>query len=162
MSGNVRDLRQIVDQLVSGRGAHVLTAEVLDGLDWELAGRVVDGLPHTIFEIVGHLVFWQVFSLAWIDGQKPPTPEHAADSWPGPTAPADESAWVDRVTAFADGLTALRRRAEELDLLEARGEKTVLEIVQLLASHNSYHVGQIAQLRQALGAWPPPSGGATW
>ena len=30
------------------------------------------------------------------------------------------------------------------------------------AVHNSYHVGQIAMIRRALGAWPPQGGGDTW
>jgi uncharacterized damage-inducible protein DinB len=29
-------------------------------------------------------------------------------------------------------------------------------------AHNSYHVGQIAMIRRALGAWPPRAGGDTW
>jgi hypothetical protein len=37
-----------------------------------------------------------------------------------------------------------------------------MEVLYQLAAHNSYHVGQIVVLRQALGAWPPPGGGDTW
>jgi uncharacterized damage-inducible protein DinB len=162
MSEAPRDLREIVDQSLTGRGAHALTHEVLDGLAWKLAGRRVEGFPHSIFAIVGHLVFWQRFCLTWIDEDVPAAPEHAADSWPGASEPRDEREWNDLVKEFRDGVSALRDRVDSLDLLEARGGKTVLEIVQLIASHNSYHVGQIAQLRRALGSWPPPSGGATW
>jgi len=32
----------------------------------------------------------------------------------------------------------------------------------MLANHNSYHLGQIVSLRRLIGAWLPPSGGATW
>jgi uncharacterized damage-inducible protein DinB len=39
---------------------------------------------------------------------------------------------------------------------------TCLEMLHLIGSHTSYHVGQVALLRQMLGAWPPPSGGVTW
>jgi uncharacterized damage-inducible protein DinB len=36
------------------------------------------------------------------------------------------------------------------------------DIVWQTLVHNSYHLGQVAVLRQALGAWPPPSGRDTW
>ena len=31
---------------------------------------------------------------------------------------------------------------------------TVLGTLQVMANHNSYHVGQIVQLRRQLGEWP--------
>ena len=31
-----------------------------------------------------------------------------------------------------------------------------------MVAHNSYHIGQIAMIRRALGAWPPRAGGDTW
>ena len=39
---------------------------------------------------------------------------------------------------------------------------TVKDIVWQTLVHNSYHVGQVVLLRQALGAWPPPSGTDSW
>lgn len=155
-------LRSVVLQSLSGRGAHALVRDAVDGLDWEAAGESAGGGAHTVFQIVNHLVYWHDFALAWIDGGKPVTPEHAAESWPGGEAPETEAAWGDAVRRFLAGLGGLEERARELELFEDRGPKTVLEILQLIASHNSYHVGQIAGLRRALGAWPPPGGGATW
>jgi len=39
---------------------------------------------------------------------------------------------------------------------------TVLAILWQTLAHNSYHVGQIALVRRALGAWPPSGGGDSW
>ena len=61
-----------------------------------------------------------------------------------------------------EGLRMIVRAAEKGDLLTKRGMKTPLEMLQTIASHNSYHVGQVVVLRQRLCAWPPPSGGLTW
>lgn len=157
-----KTLRDVILQALSGRGAHVLVRDAVDGLDWKLSGERADNSPHSVFEIVQHLVYWQEFSLAWIDGEKPATPERAADSWPGPTAPANADEWHRLIEAFGDGLRRLESSARTLELEDERESKTVLEILQLIASHNSYHAGQIATLRQALGSWPPPAGGATW
>ena len=156
------ETRTVILQALSGRGAHVLARDALDGLDWELAGvRSADG-EHTIFASFNHLVYWHDFAVAGLDGDKPATPEHAADSWPGDGAPTGAGEWADAERRFLAGLTALEARAAELDLFASSEGKSALEILQLVASHNSYHLGQIVLLRRALGAWPPPGGGATW
>jgi len=59
-------------------------------------------------------------------------------------------------------LKVMTRAVEKADLLAKRGRKTPLEVLQTIASHNSYHLGQVVVLRQRLCAWPPPSGGLTW
>ncbi len=162
MSEERRLLAKVVGQALSGRGAHVDTQGALGGLGWELAGSRPADAPFTIFQLVNHLVYWQDFSLQWLDGNKPPTPEHAADSWPGDESPKSAEEWQLTVERFSDGLEDLQRRASSEDLFSDRGGKTGLEILQLIATHNSYHVAQVAQLRRMLGSWPPPAGGATW
>lgn len=155
-------VRATLGQALSGRGAHVATAEIFDGLEWESAWLRPEGAPHSLFQQLSHLVFWQEFALRWLDGEKPETPEHDADSWPGDEGPMDDDDWESAVERFKTGVAELLRRAEESDLLAQLGPKTAFEILQVVASHNSYHAGQVAGLRRALGKWPPPGGGFTW
>ena len=46
------------------------------------------------------------------------------------------------------------------------GDKTVAGTLEAvlwqMVAHNSYHAGQIALIRRALGVWPPRAGGDTW
>jgi uncharacterized damage-inducible protein DinB len=162
MSSSEDSLKAMRLQALTGRGAHVLTLDALDSMPWNQAGERPGKAPHSVFEIVNHLVYWQDFSVAWLDGERVATPEHAAQSWPGDMAPQSEQEWSERVGEFERGFKALEERIETLDPFEERGPKTVLEIIQLIASHNSYHIGQISLIRRMLGAWPPPAGGATW
>ncbi len=161
MSDEAKFQKAFSDAL-TGRGAHAETAESLDGLTPEQAGAFVPGSPHTIFQTVNHLIYWHDFALAWLAGDKPATPEHAALSWPGTAVPADEAEWQQAVARFREGLAAFRERVDRGDLTEQVGEKSAVEILQLIANHNSYHIGQIALLRRIQAAWPPPAGGATW
>jgi hypothetical protein len=147
---------------LSGKGAHVATKNVFEGLDWELAAVRPEGAPHSAFQLLGHMTFWQDWVVKWLDGGNPPVPKHAAGSWPKDTAPASKQDWVRAVKAFRRGLEGLERRSRKGDLLAKRGEHTRLGMLHAIASHNSYHVGEVVVLRQMLGAWPPPSGGATW
>jgi uncharacterized damage-inducible protein DinB len=162
MNGNDEIVRQTLQEALAGRAAHAPVGDIFDGLTWKLAGERPQGVSHAIYQQVNHLVYWQDFGLRWLDGDKPATPEHAAESWPGDEAPADQQAWESAVERFKSGLAEIVRRAVESNLYEQLGPKTALDILQVLASHNSYHAGQVAALRRALGAWPPPGGGATW
>jgi len=83
-------------------------------------------------------------------------------AWPGKAAPASLAEWRRAVAHVRKGQRALAGRARAAVRSERSGDKTALEMLHSIGSHNSYHVGQVAQLRQVLGSWPPPSGGATW
>jgi uncharacterized damage-inducible protein DinB len=98
----------------------------------------------------------------WLTGKKPALPKHAGGSWPGENAPQDVEEWREALHQFEQSLQALIRASQEKDLLHKQGTKTRLEMLQTIASHNSYHLGQVVLMRQTLGAWPPPSGGLTW
>lgn len=156
------ELRDALVRALTGEGAHVGAPKALDGLDWRLAGARPAGSPHGVFQIVNHLVFWHDHALAWLAGEKPATPAHDADSWPGPPAPASAEEWQEAAARFAGGLERLCRHAREDDLFARRGPKSVLYVLQISAAHDGYHLGQVVLLRQQLGAWPPPSGGFTW
>lgn len=162
MAEMAAELRDALARALSGENAHVQAASALDGLDWRQAGARPGGAPHSVFQIVNHLVYWHDHALAWLDGRKPPTPEHDADSWPGMPAPASAEEWQEATARFTAGVERLVRHAREDDLLARRGPKTVLYVLQISAAHDSYHLGQAVLLRQQLGAWPPPGGGFTW
>lgn len=154
-------LKQVLDRALSGKGAHAASANVFSGLDAITAGERPAGLPHSLFQILNHIVFWQDWVVQWCDGAKPKTPPHASGSWPGAEAPADEAEWNGCVQRFHSGLKGLQRRVRTTTLLAKKG-KSPLQMLQAIASHNSYHLGEAVVLRQMLGKWPPPSGGLTW
>jgi len=155
-------MQETVGRALSGEAAHVATKNLFEGLDWNLAGARPEGAPHSIFQLLGHISYWQDWVLRWLDGGNPSVPKHAAGGWPKDPAPASKRDWARAVKGFQRGLDGLERRSRKGDLLAQRGKHTRLGMIHAIASHNSYHAGQVAVLRQMLGAWPPPSGGVTW
>jgi hypothetical protein len=155
-------LRRVALDGLTGAGAHAETPSVFDEFDWKLGGARPAGIPHSIFQLLNHLAFWQDWAVAWLDGDDPPTPRHASGIWPGAAAPASAAEWRASVRRFRRGSAALARRARQGDLLGGQGAKTRLEMLRTIGAHNSYHAGQAALVRRVLGSWPPPSGGATW
>jgi len=155
-------LAKALGNALLGTGAHVETKTVFAALDWKIAGMRPDGAPHTVYQVLNHMLYWQEWVVKWLDGEKPPLPKHAAGSWPGDIAPASREEWGRAVKRFGRGVDQLTRRSRQADLFAKGRSKSPLEMLLTIASHNSYHAGQVVFLRQELGAWPPPSGGLTW
>ncbi len=162
MSGNHPILEKAVMRALSGEGAHVNAKKVFAGLNWKLAGVRPAGVSHSIFELLNHLTFWQDWVVKWLDGASPTVPKHAPGGWPGGSAPASANEWQQAVRRFNKALGDMARQSREADLLAKRGKTNRLEMLRAITQHNSYHLGQAVQLRQMLGAWPPPGGGLTW
>ena len=159
--------RDILREQLYGVHSHVHVVHALEGLDPAMAGARVPGSPHTIFQVLNHMVYWQDISLGRMREEQPPEPPTAAEGWEYPAAPEDESDWEALVACFVEGLRAVEERVAnpEVDLdrvVDPRHDRTTFEQVMMVMSHNSYHLGQIVQLRQQLACWPPPKGGQTW
>ena len=160
-------------ELLYGRGAHVNPLACVEDLTAEWAGRRAENLPHSVWQIEWHVNFWNGYELERIHGEKPPYPDHAAESSPKDSALISEAEWKKDCARFADliGILAAMAESDSLELdrevppMHANQEtrtSTVRAILWQILAHNSYHVGQIALVRRALGVWPPRSGGDSW
>jgi uncharacterized damage-inducible protein DinB len=162
----------VMRELVTGKGAHADAFASVEGIPLEVAGARVTGFPQTIFGLVWHAAYWMDYEARRIAGEAPPYPEHAEASWPGRPAPQDEAEWAMAMSWFKKGIVQLLAFADlpaphlgrkVPRTHESSNQADVLQdVVWQTLVHNSYHVGQIVLLRQALGAWPPPRGRDTW
>lgn len=156
--------KHFFQKALHGKGSHVDTATVFDGLDWQQAGEKPANCPHSVWETLSHMNYWQDFLLAVLRGEIRKAPEHAADSWPASPSPAGEEEWNAAVEHFLKGLETAGLEAEK-ELTESgfgRKERTRADCLLSIILHNSYHAGQAVFARRGIGAWPPPSGGDTW
>lgn len=160
-------------EVLRGKGAHVDPVACVEDISAELAARAVAGFPHSIGQLVFHINYWMEYELRRIRGERPAYPEHNSESFSAAPSPADAAEWNrlrTRMTELLGEFAALAKSSSqelqrELESVHA-GDKNVagaLEaVIMQMVAHNSYHVGQIAMVRQALGAWPPRGGGDTW
>ncbi len=161
-----------LEQILSGDGAAAPPSHILDGLSQEIAHRLPENAPHSIYEELWHIVFWQQISLDWIAEVETPFPASPRDGFPT-VLDAEREYWEQLVARFLQGNAEASAAAREASRLEKPvrcpsrpGEPvrvmTVREQLENLGAHNAYHFGRIVLLRQLLGAWPPRSGGYTW
>jgi uncharacterized damage-inducible protein DinB len=159
-------------QALTGESAYAAPAHILEALSEELVHRVIPGAPHTIYQELWHLTFWQQITLDWIAGVETPYPAKPSDPFPNEAQTAAES-WPKLCRRFLEGAGKAAAAANDSERLTTivrcpsrPGKPVRLMSVQdqliSLAVHNGYHFGRIVLLRQLLGVWPPPSGGFTW
>ena len=160
-------------ELLHGRGAHADPLACIEDLSAELAGRHVEGFPHSIGQLVFHMNYWMDYELRRIRGERPVFPAHNSESFPPAPSPSDVPDW-DRLrkrfaSLLADFTALANSSAEEMQRqIETvhEGDKkvagTLEAVLWQMVAHNSYHIGQIAMIRRVLGAWPPRGGGDTW
>ena len=159
-------------QALTAESAHAAPAHILEALSEKLVHRPVPGAPHTIYQELWHLAFWQQMTLDWISGRETPYPSQPSDPFPTEDQIAAEP-WPTLCSRFLDGAAQAATATENPDHLTTIVRcpsrpghpvrlMTVQEQLVSLTAHNAYHFGRIVLLRQLLGAWPPPSGGFRW
>lgn len=166
-----------LEQILIGDGYAASPSRILDGLaspqtSDALTHQKPAGAPHSIYEELWHVVFWQQITLDWISGLETPYPKSSLDGFPTVHDMETES-FNALCQRFSDGLKTAVEAANDPSMHDREvrcpsrpGQPTrtmtVLEQLQNLAAHNAYHLGRIVMLRQLLAVWPPPSGGDSW
>lgn len=158
-------------ELLYGKHAHADSRACVD-VSADVAGRMPPGFLHSIRQLVWHMNYWMDYELKRIDGRPAPYPEHASLSWPTEEA-IHENQWQQEVALFRQLLEKLAGHAmSSRETLarpiapnhgsEAEHASSLEAVLWQTLVHNSYHLGQVVVLRQAIGAWPPTTGSDTW
>jgi hypothetical protein len=152
-------LRKTLVEYLNGGDAHVDARKALEGVKSESRNIRPDGLPHSIWELLEHLRIAQEDILRYTLDSSWVSPEFAEGYWPASDSQVTEKTWSDSVTRFFADLdeaaTLVRNTGIDLTAKIPHGEgRTYLRQVLLIIDHNAYHLGQIVQVRKALGDWP--------
>jgi hypothetical protein len=153
-------LRAKLAGLLESSHAHVPFEQAVAAMPVALTGDRPRGLPHSAWEQLEHLRLAQEDILGFSRGGDHESAEWPAGYWPAAPEPPTEDAWQHSVDAFLADRAAMQSLAldDSRDLFEpfawGDGQNLVRELL-LLADHNAYHIGQLVQVRRALGCWPP-------
>ena len=158
-TGQNAALREQLVYILKGGGAHVHFEDALDGFPAGLRGTYAKGLPHTAWQLLEHTRIAQWDILEFSRNPKHVSPDFPGGYWPKTPAPADAADWDKSVKEFVRDLASFVQlvknpRTDLFKTIPHGDHQTVLREALLLADHNSYHLGQLVDLRRALGAWP--------
>jgi len=152
-------LREHVEYLLKGGGAHVHFEDALSGFPKSKRGVFAKGLPHTGWQLLEHTRIAQWDILEFCRNPKHVSPDFPGGYWPKTPLPPSDDAWEKSWKSFQSDLKQMIAvvKNPKMDLYAKipHGDgQTILREALLLADHNAYHLGQIVDLRRALGAWP--------
>jgi uncharacterized damage-inducible protein DinB len=148
--------RQAFLKGLQGKWSYPNPFEVLDGIDVETAGKRVEGMPHTIWQIAWHMSQWAWVILKKFQGieVKQETPWN--NFFLEDPAPPSKDVWNKLNQDW-------KNYPKELDasLSKFKPEITFPEwdnidaahLLMVIITHTSYHTAQIVALRRMLGKW---------
>ena len=148
-------LREHLLALLQGKGAHIPFDRVVEAWPQDDRGTKPPGAPHNAGQLVEHLRIaqWDILEFSRsADHKSPGFPE---GYWPQPEVPDSPAAWERSLEAFRSDGTAIRALVSdpERSLFQPfpwGDGQTLLREALVVADHNAYHIGQLAQLRKLL------------
>ena len=152
-------LRKELAYLLKGGGAHVHFMDAVESFPEAKRGTYAQGLPHTGWQLLEHARIAQWDILEFSRNAKHVSPEFPDGYWPKTPAPQADEEWKDSLFKFRRDLRDMVRLVENprtnlhAPIPHGNGQ-TILREALVLADHNAYHLGQLIDLRRALGSWP--------
>ena len=155
---NDQQIRQQIARVLDWGDAHADFRTAVDDFPDDLRGEVPSGFSRSAWELLEHMriALWDIVEFTKDARHKsPPWPD---GYWPPLRTPPQEEAWQQSVRSFVDLVEEMRglildRRRPLLEPLPRGQGQTLMREALLVADHNSYHLGQLVQLRKALKAW---------
>ena len=153
-----QSLRKHLLELLEGGSAHAKFDDVIKGLPPKLRGKKPAKFPHSPWMLLEHMRLAQRDILEFSRNAKHVSPPWPSGYWPKTEAPPNAAAWSESVKQFRRDLKAMQnlvanRKADLFARIPWGDGQTILREALLLADHNSYHLGQMLDVRRMLGAW---------
>lgn len=158
MSEKLEQLKELRKQLVDaiqGHHAHLDFDAAVKDFPPDFQGAKPPGAPHSAWQLLEHLRIAQNDILEFSRDSNHQSPDWPEGYWPQTHAPPDKEAWSKSVKAFQKDAKefATLISDEKSNLFQAfeHGDgQTLLREALLVASHNSYHLGQLLFLKKTL------------
>jgi hypothetical protein len=152
-------LRKELFALLRGGNAHMDFDEVVSDFPPAHINEKVSEVPYSFWQIVEHMRIAQWDILEFIRNPAHISPHYPEGYRPSPDQRADKEVWRKTLSDFRSDREALAAMVQNSknDLFapipHAKGY-TIFREILLAADHNSYHLGELAIIRQVMDLWP--------
>lgn len=157
MTKDESTLRKQLITAMAGRESHIDFEAAVKDFPADLRGAKPPGAPHTAWQLLEHLRIAQQDILEFSRDANHKSPNWPEGYWPKAGAPPDDKAWNASVKAFQHDARELEKLVGDAqrDLFKpfphGTGQNLMREAL-LVATHNSYHLGQLVFLKKILTA----------
>lgn len=156
--GSDKTVRSLLLEQLEGKNAHVGFYQAVQGLTYKQAGIRVEGVPHTIWELIEHIRIAQDDILEFCNNPNYEALDWPKDYWPDESRPESKEQYEESVQAVQDGIEEMgkliRDPKNNVQQVFPHGDgQTLFREAMLIVDHNAYHIGQIVLVRRLLGSW---------
>jgi uncharacterized damage-inducible protein DinB len=152
--------RKQLAEVLDWRSAHVGFDDAVKGIPPKLRGAVPPGFAHSAWQLVEHMRIAQHDILDFAVNARYKAKKWPDDYWPKSPQPGNAAAWAKSIAGFRRDRRAMQRLARNprIDLTakipHGTGQTSLRQIL-LVADHTAHHLGQLIDVRRALGNWKP-------
>jgi hypothetical protein len=154
------ELRNQLVRMLTVRQAHMDFEDAVAAFPEAHINSRPPNCTYTFWHLVEHLRICQRDILDYIQSDDYHWPNFPDDLWPDASAETDHAGWQQSIAAFLADREALVAIINDpaVDLfapLPNSGEHkhNILREINIIASHNAYHTGELGVLRQVMGLW---------
>ena len=159
MTSSDAGVRAQLARALQWEGAHVGFERAFDGIPREKRGVLAAGFEHSLWQLLEHMRLAQKDLLAFCGRRYVHALKWPDDYWPTEPAPDTNGSWTNSLKSFKTDRRRLARlvRDPKVNLLArvptGKPGQTYLRAILLVIDHNAYHLGQVIDVRKALGIW---------
>lgn len=156
MADNVVRARLL--RLLDGAGAHMSFDQAVADFPPALRNVEPPNVQYSPWALVEHVRFTQHDILDYLENPHYRESRWPTDYWPPRGEAADDARWRATIAGFRRDLARLKALVADpttdITATVPHAGVSLFEQAILAADHTAYHVGELAILRQVLGAWP--------
>jgi len=155
---NDKALRKHILYLLEEGGAHLDFDAAVKDMPFELQGKKPEGGEHSPWQLLEHLRITLLDIVEFSRDPKHVSPKWPEGYWPATAAPPDKKSWSKSAAAYRASLKRMtdlvaNEKVNLFTLIPHGDGQTILREALLAADHTAYHLGQLVEVRRALGAW---------
>jgi hypothetical protein len=156
---NDRLIRQQLAALLNGGDSHMGFDGVIKDFPLQHINSKAQGVPYSPWHFLEHMRIAQWDILQFIRNPDHVSPDYPEGYRPRAIETASEADWEKTVRDFTTDLQDLKDLVADpgTDLygpIPHAPDYTIFREILVVADHNSYHVGELAILRQVMNLWP--------
>ena len=151
-------LRSDLLELLAGEGAHMTFGEAVADFPDAAINTRPPNVTYSAWQLLEHVRLTQLDILEYVTSPSYVERSWPEDYWPASDATATPEQFAETIRAYLADRQALADLVAdpERDLfavIPGSPGHTLLREIRIVADHTSYHVGELAILRQVMGTW---------
>ena len=156
---NDKHVREQLVNALTVQQAHTLFDGVIKDFPADHYNTRPANTPYSFWHLLEHLRITQWDILDYIQNPNYQYREFPKGYWPDPDSNTDADGWNTTIQQFNDDLQALVDIVNDPDtdlyaqIPHAQKGHTILREINIIATHNAYHIGELGILRGVMGLW---------